>query len=323
MKNTARCHTSDIVPWLHTHEFVTVDSGNERRIIIVAVVTAVTMAVEITAGFIFGSMALLADGWHMGTHMAALGISVFAYRYARHHARDLRFTFGTGKVGVLGGFASAVVLAVVAFIMAAESGQRFFKMPVIYFDQAIIVAAAGLLVNLLSAVLLRSGSAHGHIAGADHGHVHDHNLRAAYFHVLADALTSVLAIIALALAKVLGYLWLDPLMGLVGSALIVRWSYGLLRDTGHILVDAAVEQNLLKCMREAIESGNTDRVCDLHVWNVGPSNYAAIVSVVSDHPKPIEHYKALLAGVKGLSHISVEVNECRAGMLAPGHVAIL
>jgi cation diffusion facilitator family transporter len=299
-----------MAPWLHSHEFAAVDSGNERRITVVAAVTAVTMVVEIIAGLVCGSMALLADGWHMGTHVAALGISVFAYRYARRHAHDPRFTFGTGKVGVLGGFASAVALAVVALVMAGESVQRFFTRPVIYFDQAIVVAVAGLLVNLVSAALLRSGSAHEHFAGSDHGHVHDHSLRAAYLHVAADALTSVLAIVALVLAKGLGYVRLDPLMGIVGGGMIARWSYGLLRDTGHILLDAAVERDLLQTMRSAVESGNADRVSDLHVWKVGPSDYAAIVSVVSDDPRPVQHYKELLADIEGLSHISVEVQEC-------------
>jgi len=307
-------HTRNITPWLHTHEFAAVDSGNERRITVVAALTAVTMVVEIVAGFICGSMALLADGWHMGTHVAALGISVFTYRYARHHAHDPRFTFGTGKVGVLGGFASAVALAVVALVMAGESVQRFFTRPVIYFDQAIVVAVAGLLVNVVSAVFLRSGSAHEHFVGSDHGHVHDHNLRAAYLHVVADALTSVLAIAALALAKVSGYVWLDPLMGIVGSTMIARWSYGLLRDTGHILVDAAVEREILQSVRSAIESGNADRVSDLHVWKVGPSDYAAIVSVVSDQPKPTGYYRDLLADIAGLSHVSVELQECRDEM---------
>jgi len=304
-------HTRNITPWLHNHEFAAVDTGNERRIAIVAVVTAVTMVVEIVAGVMCGSMALLADGWHMGTHVAALGISVFAYRYARRHSRDPQFTFGTGKVGVLGGFASAVVLTVVAVAMAGDSVQRFFRMPAIRFDQAIAVAVAGLLVNIVSAVLLRGGAAHRHHAGPDHGHIHDHNLRAAYVHVASDALTSILAIVALVLAKEFGYTWLDPLMGIVGSAMIARWSFALIRDTGHILVDAAVERETLQAMRSAVESGNGDRVSDLHVWKVGPDDHAAIVSIVSDRPQPADHYKKLLAGVHGLSHISVEVHECR------------
>ncbi|MEI6809925.1 MAG: CDF family Co(II)/Ni(II) efflux transporter DmeF [bacterium] len=306
-------HTKNITPWTHSHAFAAADSGNERRIGIVAIVTAVTMAVEIVAGLAYGSMALLADGWHMGTHVAAMGISLFAYRYARHHAQDPRFTFGTGKVGVLGGYSSAIVLAVVALVMAGESVLRFFTQPVIYFDQAIVVAVAGLVVNLLSALLLRGGAHHHHHhdhGDKDHGHVHDHNFRAAYLHVVADALTSVLAIIALVLAKKLGYIWLDPLMGIVGSALIARWAYGLLKDTGHILLDVAVEQNLLKSIRSVIEAGTTDRVSDLHVWKVGPSDYSAIVSIVSDHSQGANHYRKMLSGIEELSHINVEVNEC-------------
>lgn len=307
-------HTRDLGPWRHQHDFAAVDSHNERRISIVTVLTAVTMVVEIVAGLICGSMALLADGWHMGTHVAALGISVLAYRYARRHARDPRFTFGTGKVGVLGGFASAIALAVVALLMAGESVQRFFTRPVIHFDQAIMVAVGGLLVNLISAALLQGRSAEKHGEGSSHGPVHDHNFRGAYLHVLADALTSVLAISALTLGKVFGYVWLDPLMGLVGSALIAAWSYGLLRDTGHILVDAVPDQGMVQSMRSAIEAGSTDRVSDLHVWKVGPSDYAAIVSIVSDDPKPVEHYRDVLAHIEGVSHLTVEVRQCREEM---------
>lgn len=304
----------NIAPWLHAHEFAAADGGNERRIGVVAVVTAVTMVVEIVAGFVFGSMALLADGWHMGTHVAALGISLFAYGYARRHTRDPRFTFGTGKVGVLGGFTSAVVLGIVALLMAGESTVRFFTKSVILFDQAIIVAIAGLIINLVSALILRGGGHHHHGHDADgeaHEHVHDHNFTAAYLHVVADALTSVLAIIALVTAKIMGYVWLDPLMGLVGSALIARWAWGLLKDTGHILLDVAVEQDMLKSIRSAIETASVDRVSDLHVWKVGPSDYSAIVSVVSDNPRGPDHYKCLLAGIRDLSHVNVEVHDCR------------
>lgn len=304
-------HTRDLSQWLHCHDFAAVDSHNEGRISVVTALTAVTMVVEIVAGLIYGSMALLADGWHMGTHVAALGISVLAYRYARRHARDPRFTFGTGKVGVLGGFASAIALAVVALLMAGESVQRFLTRPVIHFDQAILVASAGLLVNLISAALLQAQT---HGGGSNHGQVHDHNFRGAYLHVLADALTSVLAIGALTLGKVFGYVWLDPLMGLVGSVLIAAWSYGLLRDTGHILVDAVPDPGMLQSLRSAIESRSTDRVSDLHVWKVGPSDYAAIVSIVSDDPKPVEHYRRLLSHIEGISHLTVEVSRCQEEM---------
>ena len=265
------------------------------------------MVVEIVAGFLYGSMALLADGWHMATHVAALAISVLAYRYARRHAEDSRFTFGTGKVGVLGGFASAVTLAVVAFLMAAESVHRFFETPTIQFDRAILVAVIGLVVNVASALILQNPFEHRH---EGHAHSHDHNLRAAYLHVVADALTSVLAIIALVLGKLWGHTWLDPLMGLVGGFMIARWSWGLLRDTGHILVDSTGSRELLAAVRSAIESDADNRVSDLHVWNVGPNDYAVIVSVVSDQPRTPEHYKEFLAHIEGLSHISVEVHRC-------------
>ena len=304
-------HTHNLKPWLHSHKFAAVDRGNERRTTIVVGLTAATMVVEIVAGLLYNSMALLADGWHMGTHVAALTISVFAYRYARRHAEDARFTFGTGKVGVLSGFSSAVVLAVVALLMAAESVQRFFSRPDIRFDQAILVAMLGLAVNLISAVILRRHSAHQHHGGPHHTHVHDHNLKAAYLHVVADTLTSVLAIVALVFGKFLGYVWLDPLMGLVGGFMIARWSYGLLRDTGHILLDSVVSQEMLQAVRSAIESDADNRISDLHLWRVGPDDYATIVSVVSDQPRTPEHYKGLLSHIEGLSHITVEVHRCR------------
>jgi cation diffusion facilitator family transporter len=327
-------HTESLRPWTHSHEFDVVDASNERRTLLVVVLTAAMMVVEILGGLVYGSMALLADGWHMGTHVAALGISAFAYRYARKHATDPCFTFGTGKVGVLGGFISAVVLAIVAVLMAVESIQRFFVRPSIRYDEALFVAAVGLVVNVVSAVILgggRAGAHHSHAhsghvhgpAGAGHQdaehahahdhprHTHDHNLRAAYLHVVADALTSVLAIVALTVAKFLGHVWADPLMGIVGGAMIARWSYGLLRDTGRILLDADIEKDMLQAVRSAIESAGDDRLADLHVWKVGPESYAAIVSVVTSSPQQPEHYRQLLAHVPGLSHVSVEVHRCQ------------
>lgn len=255
-------------------------------------------------------MALLADGWHMATHVAALGISLFAYRYARMHAEDQRYTFGTGKVGVLGGFASAVVLAVVAALMGLESAHRFLSPQAIRFDQSILVAVIGLVVNLLSAWWLggREDSGPGHDAATPHDH--DHNLKAAYLHVLADALTSLLAILALLSGKFFGWVWMDPLMGLVGGILIGAWSYGLLRDTGHILLDSAHEPEILDAVRSAIEAESDDRVSDLHVWKVSAGRYAAIVSVVTREPMPPEHYKDRLAGLDGLVHVTVEVHRC-------------
>ncbi len=317
-------HTETLRPWTHSHEFAVVDASNERRTILAVALTAGMMVVEIIAGLVYGSMALLADGWHMGTHFAALGIAAFAYRYARKHSKDPCFTFGTGKVGVLGGFTSAVILAIVAMLMAGESVKRFFVRPAIRYDEAMFVAVVGLVVNVVSAIILSSGRSHRghaqeHAAHAhDHSghahaparHTHDHNIRAAYLHVVADAFTSVLAIVALSVAKFLGQVWADPLMGIVGGAMIARWSYGLLRDTGRILLDADIEKDLLQTARSAIEGGGDDRIADLHVWKVGPDSYAAIVSVVTSNPQQPEHYRRLLTRIPGLSHVSVEVHRC-------------
>jgi len=311
-------HTINLHPWTHRHEFVSVDQSKERRTIIVVSITALMMIAEILAGYVYGSMALLADGWHMATHAVALGIAVFAYRYARHHATDPRFTFGTGKVGVLGGFASAITLAIVALLMVGESAVRFYTHAAIRFDEAIVVAVIGLAVNVVCAVVLGTGHAHAehehehdeHTHAHRHAHAHDHNFRAAYLHVLADAVTSVLAIMALTAGKVWGLVWLDPLMGLVGGALIARWSYGLIRETGQILLDAVGETSLLHAIRTAIEARGTDRVADLHVWKVGPQTCAAIVSVVTDHPQAPERYKDLLGHIEGLAHVTVEVQRC-------------
>jgi len=309
--------------WQHDHDFVGDRHGrNERQTWLVIALTATFMVVEIAAGRVFNSMALLADGWHMGSHASALGISAFAYWFARRHRESARFSFGTGKVGVLGGFASAVVLAVIALLVAWESLGRFYETRAIGFDEAIAVATLGIAVNLYSAWLLRDGHAHGHDHGHDlghdhrhdhphphdHGHAHDHNLRAAYLHVLADALTSVTAIVALTAGKFLGWGWMDPLMGVVGSAVIARWSLGLLRETSAILLDASVAGDLTQRLRAAIETGSRDRVCDLHVWCVGPGRLAAVVSVASDAPRSPDAYRELLGRVADLAHVSVEVN---------------
>ncbi len=294
-------------PWIHSHEFSKVDPRHERRTMMVVVLTAITMIVEVAAGSYYGSMALLADGWHMGTHVLALAIAVFAYRFARHHAVNARFTFGTGKVGVLGGFASATTLAIVALLMVVESIHRLFSHTPIQFNQSILVAVLGLLVNLASAFILESGHGHhDHGSHAGHAHKHDMNLRAAYIHVVADALTSVLAIFALLAGKYLGMVWMDPAMGLVGAALIGRWSFGLLHDTGAILLDAAVDEKGVAAIRDAL--GDGDRISDLHVWKVGPDADAAIISIVTDEPRPASYYKDKLSGIPGLTHITVEVN---------------
>ena len=303
-------HTHDLKMWQHSHNFLTVDRTNERNTAHVVILTGITMIVEIIAGILSGSMALLADGWHMGTHLAALGISLFAYRHARKYAQDRRYTFGTGKVGILGGFASAVALVCVAILMIIESIKRFMTPISIHFNQAIKVAVIGLLVNLVSAYLLRGGHSHHHHEDSEPSHHHDHNLRAAYLHVIADAMTSVLAIFALTAGKFAGLVWLDPMMGLVGSVLISKWAYTLICETGRILVDGAADQEVVNSIRSAIESEADNKVSDLHIWRVGSDQIAAIISLVTSDPQPAEHYRKLLSQFEDLVHVTVEVHLC-------------
>jgi cation diffusion facilitator family transporter len=257
-------------------------------------------------------MALLADGWHMGTHAFALGITAFAYIYARRKADNPRFSFGTGKVGVLGGFTSAVVLGVVALLMTVESVERLISPTAIQFNEAILVAVVGLVVNLASAFLLQGGhdhhhGAHDHAHGHDH-HDEDHNLKAAYLHVLADALTSVFAIVGLLAGRSLGWTWMDPLMGIVGSFVIARWAWGLLRDTSQILLDSGVDPGIAEAVRGAIEDDGDNRVADLHLWHLSSQDVAAIITVVTHYPKPPEHYRALVSDIDRLAHVTVEVH---------------
>lgn len=304
--------------WQHTHDFAVMHEKGEKRTFRVLLLTAITMVAEIIAGDIFGSMALLADGWHMGTHVAAFAISIFAYRYAKRHAANPEFSFGTGKVSVLGGFASAVALAVVALVMALESVSRLYSPQQIYFNEAIAVAVLGLIVNLLSAFLLKGhhsrdhshahNHAHEHEHEHNHHHHHDHNLRAAYFHVLADALTSLLAIIALFSGKYMGWNWMDPIMGIAGAAIITRWSYGLLKETSSVLLDQCIDSERKTKIKEAIEADSDNRVSDIHIWKVGPAHYAAIISLVTHYPESPDHYKKILVEFKELSHVTVEVN---------------
>ncbi len=283
----------------------------------VILLTAVTMVVEVVVGMMTNSMALLADGWHMGTHAAALGITAFAYAYARRHKDDPRYTFGTGKVGVLGGFTSAVVLGVVALLVAIESIQRLYEPLTIRFNEALAVAALGLVVNVVSAWLLKDHHHETEDLGGHVHHHHDHNLRGAYLHVMADALTSVLAIVALIAGKSLGWVWMDPAMGIVGSLLIARWSWGLIRDTGDILLDGAVDPEKIQSIREAIESDTDNCVSDLHIWRVGPHHLAAVISVVTHTPNPPEYYKVLLEGHGELAHVTVEVHRCGDDLCKP------
>lgn len=311
----------------HEHVFLGADHGrNMRRTGLVVAITAAMMVIEIVAGTILGSMALVADGWHMATHAAALGIAVLAYGFSARQARNPHFTFGTGKVGDLAAFASAVALMLVALLIGWESGIRFLQPVTVGFDQALLVAVAGLVVNLICAFLLRDD--HGHHHGHDHGHDHHHaehhghaehghnhhdnggadnNLRAAYLHVVADALTSVLAILALLAGSLFGWLWMDPLMGIVGALVIARWSIGMLRQSGGVLVDY-VGDRLPNQIRQKIEDGSA-RVVDLHVWRVGPGHHAAIIALDDTTPKGPEDYKARLASIEGLSHVTVEVSQ--------------
>lgn len=306
-------HNHSMSQWQHDHDF-SVDSGKaEKNAARVMLLTASMMVVEIVSGTVFGSMALLADGWHMATHVAAFGITIFAYRYAARHAKNDRYTFGTGKVNVLGGFASAVALAVVALVMALESTMRMFEPATIQFNEAIGVAVIGLIVNIVSGLLLHDHHHHGHDHGGhDHGgeHHHDHNLRAAYFHVLADALTSLFAIVALTSGKFLGWVWLDPVMGLVGACVITWWAWGLMRDTSQILLDGNVSEETKAVIRDAIEKEADNRVADLHVWHLGANHLSVTLSVVTHDPREPDHYKQFLKDIPGISHVLVEVICC-------------
>jgi cation diffusion facilitator family transporter len=319
-------HTDSLDKWRHEHAFLGAAHGDhERRLIWVVALTAVAMVAEVAAGFAFGSMALMADGWHMATHAGALAISAGAYAYARRRARDSRFAFGTGKVGDLAGFASALLLSLVALGLAAESMRRLAAPVPISFVESLAVAVAGLAVNLLSAWLLYSEHGHGarhhdlnshdHAHGgedrsADHrrGHV-DHNIRSAYLHVLADALTSVLAILGLLAGLFLGWLWMDAAMGIVGAAFIVRWSVSLLRDSARVLLDMTPDPALARSIRSILEA-NGDRVADLHLWRVGPGHYGAILSLVTHKPERPSVYRRRLGALTGLSHVTVEVDTC-------------
>jgi cation diffusion facilitator family transporter len=298
--------------WFETHNFLgSQHDRHERRTWMVVGLTAVTMVVEIAAGSWFNSMALLADGWHMATHAGALGLSALAYRFARRHARNPRFTFGTGKVGDLAAYSSGIILAVAAVMIAWESVARLVNPLPIAFSQAIVVAAIGLLVNFVSAAMLwsRHGHDHGHAHDDRHGHAHhaDHNIRAAFMHVVADALTSVLAIVALVVGLLFGAVWLDPLMGIVGAAVILHWSIGLMRDTGGILLDMEAGGDLAARIRADIESKDGDRVADLHVWRVGPGHFAAIVAIVTRRATDAGDLKTALKARYPLAHLTVEV----------------
>jgi cation diffusion facilitator family transporter len=308
----------------HSHRF---DEGNplaEKNTLRVAILTAVMMVVEIAGGWYYNSMALLADGWHMSSHTVALGLSVFAYACARKFAHDPRFSFGTWKIEVLGGYTSAIFLVMVAGLMIFQSIERLIAPTPIHYNQAIAIAIVGLLVNLVSAWLLKDGHHHGHEPShheprhhehghdhddhAHHGH-HDLNLRSAYMHVLADAATSVLAIIALFGGKLWGISWLDPVMGLVGAVLVSVWAYSLLRDTGRVLLDAEMNVPVVAEIREVIAASSVKaQICDLHVWRVGKGKFACILSLVTDNEVSPEYFKQQLSIHEELVHISIEIN---------------
>lgn len=323
-----RMEEDALARWRHDHSF-----GQDRRrpgesrTLLVIAITATMMVVEIAAGVLFGSMALLADGLHMASHAVALGINAYAYAYARRHANDASYSFGTGKVNTLGGFTGAVLLAAFALLMASESVQRLVSPVAIAFDQAIWVAVLGLVVNGVSMLILghRHGDEdrhhdhdhddddHDHEHGGHHDHAHggaghDHNLISAYLHVLADALTSLLAIVALLAAKYFGFAWMDPAMGLVGAALVAHWSFGLVKTTSAVLLDRSAAPAVCAAVTEAIERVDGNRVVDLHVWRIGPNLYSAALTVATPSPRPPEHYKALLPPDLHIVHATIEVH---------------
>ncbi len=309
-------HEDELSNWQHSHDFARINRQGEKRTKWVLLLTFTTMVVEIVAGTQFRSMALLADGWHMATHVLAFMITIFAYRYSRIHEKDQTFAFSPAKVSVLGGFASSVALAVVAFMMMAESAERLMVPQAIQFDEAILVAAVGLVVNLLSALLLSDHHHHDHAHDHhddhdhdhDHHHHHDHNLRAAYLHVMADALTSILAIAALLAGKYYGWNWLDAVMGFVGALVILTWAWGLIKETSPVLLDQGIDEHYLQAIQDTLEDEGDCRVSDIHIWRVSPSHHAAIIVLVTRAPKSPDYYKALLANFVHLDHVTVEVN---------------
>jgi cation diffusion facilitator family transporter len=297
----------------HSHNF---DDGNqlgEKNTRWAVLLTAIMMVIEIIGGWYYNSMALLADGWHMSSHVLALGLSVIAYAAARRYSNDSRFAFGTWKIEVLGGFSSALFLIGIAGLMLVQSVERLISPSSIHYDQAILLAAMGLTVNLICAWLLKGEHHHHHEHGHHHEHHHHHedlNLRAAYIHVLTDAATSVLAIIALFSGKIWGAAWLDPVMGIVGAALVSIWAVGLLRDTGKVLLDAEMDVPVVNEIEQIIQDYPDDvELTDLHVWRVGKGKYACIVSVATSSPISAEDFKQQLRLHEELVHITVEVNK--------------
>ena len=309
-------HTHDLSKWQHEHVF---DSGNnlaERGAKTVMWITLFMMVVEIASGWWYNSMALLADGWHMSSHALALGLSAFAYAAARHYARDPRFAFGTWKIEILAGYTSAILLVCVAIIMVVSSIERLLSPQPIHYQEAILVACIGLAVNLLCAYILGGAHHHDHGHGHDDGHDHHHdlNLKSAYLHVIADAATSVLAIVALAGGWLYGWTWLDPVMGIVGAGLIIIWARGLTIETGKVLLDREMDHGVVEEIREVIEtdfSNGDSRLADLHVWRVGKVAYSvALVVVTHDQALTPERVKSALKIHEEIVHVTVEINQC-------------
>lgn len=319
-------HTDDLSDWIHSHVFDAGNQAGERSTRAVMWITAAMMMVEILAGWWFNSMALLADGWHMSSHAVAIGLSAFAYAAARRYARDPRFAFGSWKIEILGGFASAVFLLGVAAMMVFASVERILAPQVIHYQEAIIVAALGLVVNIVSALIL--GRAQGqphhnhhrhdhhddHRRSDDHehhGHHHDLNLRSAYLHVLADAATSVLAIVALAGGWLYGWSWLDPVMGIVGATLVAIWARNLLRETGTVLLDREMDHPVVEKIRRAVAAIPAVHIVDLHVWRVGKGAYSCALSVVTaDSSLTPQRLRERLAQHAEIVHTTIEVNHC-------------
>jgi cation diffusion facilitator family transporter len=303
-------HTPSVEPWIHGHVFLGErHQRNERRVWAVVALTVAMMLGEIVGGHLVGSLAVIADGWHMSTHAAALGIAGSAYLYARRHRNDPRFTFGTGKLGDLAAFTSAILLAVIALAIAYECVQRLNSPIVIYYREAMAIAGLGFVVNIVSALLLRHDHHHHADSDHDHAHHHDRNLRAAYIHVLADAATSVAAVGGLAIAWWFDWPWVDPVVGLVGAAVIASWALTLIRDCGAVLLDVVPDHRIEDTIRTRLEA-NGERVTDLHLWRVGPGHQAAVIALVTDDPKPPSVYKKRLSGLHGLSHVTIEVERC-------------
>lgn len=319
-------HVHDLSPWQHRHDYAADRGAAERRTHWVIGITLAMMVAEIGAGWWWASMALLADGWHMGTHAAAIGVAAASYALARRWAGDERFSLGPWKVEVLGAYTSAVLLGVVAIGIAVESLLRLWSPRAVAYDESLVVAVIGLIVNLICARLLHAPQApdrahehshHGHSHAHAHAHhhaSHDHgddlNLKAAYLHVLADAATSVLAIGALLAGKLAGWAWLDPAVGLLGAALIAWWSVGLLRQTSKILLDREMDDPLADEVRRRLESDDDARVADLHLWRVGDARFAVQATLVADQPLSADLYRERLHGLPAIAHVSLEINRC-------------